>query len=96
MTKSAETADLVKFTEEILNGNLPFLCSAKLCLCQIDLCYIMWKQEEDPSHENESVCRCAFMGNIFPLKGSQFDINVFHAATKIMRREFCKDVFMWL
>ena len=27
-----ETADLVTFTEEILNGNLHFLCSASICL----------------------------------------------------------------
>ena len=32
--KTAETANLVTFTEEILNGKLHFLCSANLILSQ--------------------------------------------------------------
>ena len=33
-----ETADLVLFTEEILNGKLHFLCSATIVQCLISRC----------------------------------------------------------
>ena len=51
VTKSQESADLVKFTEEILNGKLNFLCSVNLavfafsvqiqCLCSANLAFFV-------------------------------------------------------
>ena len=67
MTKSVANADFVKFTEEILNGKLHFLCKVVPRLWQKDHVGGFWKSN------NRLFCQ----KNLMPCKSVKLDKKVF-------------------